>query len=96
MPRLCVVQGFMSGGCRCAQVIQLPIATAATISYVVLRPGVVDFALGASIAAGLIPLIFLGAWGASKVASDTLRLIVLVVLVIASIVLVAQLVVLEA
>jgi len=43
--------------------IQLPIATAATISYVTLRPGVLDFELGGVLAATLGPFIFLGLFG---------------------------------
>eukprot|EP00730_Choanoeca_flexa_P019906 TRINITY_DN9737_c0_g1_i3.p1 TRINITY_DN9737_c0_g1~~TRINITY_DN9737_c0_g1_i3.p1 ORF type:complete len:295 (+),score=62.97 TRINITY_DN9737_c0_g1_i3:153-1037(+) len=80
----------------CAQVIQFPIATAATVSYAVLRPDVLDYALGGCITAGLVPLIFLGAWLASRLPRQTLRLIVLGVLVVASVVLVTQLVLQEA
>lgn len=43
-----------------ALLIQLPIATAATISYVLLRPGLLDFALGGALAVTLGPFMFLG------------------------------------
>eukprot|EP00911_Craspedida_sp_UC1_P000855 UC1_evm2s650 len=78
-----------------AQVIQLPIAGAATISYVALRPGVIDWELGGCVIGGLAPGVVVGALVAHKVDAYRLKLLVCFVLVAASIALFTTLLVNE-
>eukprot|EP00039_Didymoeca_costata_P005755 m.84296 g.84296 ORF g.84296 m.84296 type:complete len:296 (-) comp12959_c0_seq7:1417-2304(-) len=74
-----------------AQMIQFPIAVAATLAQVFLSDGV-DFALGACIAAGLSPGAFIGAAIAFAVKADTLKLVISIILVVAAIFLIGKLI----
>lgn len=49
---------FVSLGC--AQTVQIPIAVASVLAYVVARPGVIDFEIGAVLSATLAPIIVVG------------------------------------
>lgn len=76
-----------------AQAVQLPIAAAATLSYLVLRPGVIEWPLAGAIALGLAPCVAVGAVIAHRVPKSTLKLTVATVLVASAVVLIAKLVV---
>eukprot|EP00040_Diaphanoeca_grandis_P028905 m.168190 g.168190 ORF g.168190 m.168190 type:complete len:304 (-) comp31501_c1_seq1:97-1008(-) len=67
-----------------AQVVQFPIAGAATVAYVTLRPGTIDFVLGGCLAAGLVPSAFIGAWVAHSIPVKQLKIAVSVILVLAA------------
>jgi uncharacterized membrane protein YfcA len=75
-----------------AQMIQFPIAVAATISGQFLSSEDIDYALGACIAAGIVPGAFLGAAIAFKLKAATLKTLVATILVLASIFLVGKLI----
>jgi uncharacterized membrane protein YfcA len=75
-----------------AQAVQTPIALAATVAYVTLRPGVIDFALGGCLMAGLVPGAFVGAKIAHSVPLHRLKLGVSAILVAASVFLIGKLV----
>jgi uncharacterized membrane protein YfcA len=75
-----------------AQMIQFPIAVAATISGQFLSSDDIDYALGACIAAGIVPGAFLGAAIAFKLKAATLKTLVATILVLASIFLVGKLI----
>ena len=76
-----------------AQAVQLPIAAASTLSYLVLRPGVIEWPLAGAIAAGLAPCVAIGAVIAHRVPKSTLKLTVATVLVVSAVVLIVKLVV---
>jgi len=78
-----------------AQVIQMPIALAATVAYVALRPGVIDFALGGCLAAGIVPGALIGATLAHRVPQAKLKIAVSVILVVAAIFLIGKLIYVE-
>eukprot|EP00055_Hartaetosiga_balthica_P017427 m.116943 g.116943 ORF g.116943 m.116943 type:complete len:358 (+) comp9314_c0_seq3:67-1140(+) len=80
----------------CAQVIQVPIATAAVVSFVITRPGVIDFELGGVLAGSLVPFLLVGAYFAHKLRSQTLKLVVAVLLVVGGVALLVQFIVKEA
>jgi uncharacterized membrane protein YfcA len=75
-----------------AQAVQLPIAAASTLSYIVLRPGVIEWPLAGAIALGLAPCVAVGAVIAHRVPKSTLKLTVATVLVVSAVVLIAKLV----
>jgi len=75
-----------------AQMIQFPIAVAATISGQFLSSEDIDYALGACIAAGIVPGAFMGAAIAFKLKAETLKTLVATILVLASIFLVGKLI----
>eukprot|EP00049_Salpingoeca_infusionum_P020352 m.363906 g.363906 ORF g.363906 m.363906 type:complete len:378 (+) comp24618_c0_seq1:62-1195(+) len=77
----------------CAQLIQLPIAIASVISYAISRPGVLDYTLGASIAAGIVPMVIIGTLLGKRFPVSILRLIVSIVLIVAGLVLLISLIV---
>lgn len=58
-----------------------------------LRPGVINFALGGCIAAGLSLLVVVGATVAHKVPARTLKIVVCAVLIVASVALLSKLLV---
>jgi uncharacterized membrane protein YfcA len=76
-----------------AQAVQLPIAAASTLSYLVLRPGVIEWPLAGAIALGLAPCVAIGAVIAHRVPKATLKLTVATVLVVSAVVLIVKLVV---
>eukprot|EP00043_Microstomoeca_roanoka_P009553 m.91171 g.91171 ORF g.91171 m.91171 type:complete len:539 (+) comp14619_c0_seq4:296-1912(+) len=86
-------QVFIALGC--AQVIQIPIAGAAVLSYVIGRPGYIDFGLGATLAVTLVPSLLFGVYVAHHVNAITLKLVVSAVMVGAGVVLFGQLVITE-
>ena len=78
-----------------AQAVQTPIALAATVAYVTLRPGVIDFVLGGCLMAGLVPGAFVGAKIAHSIPVHRLKLGVSAILVVASLFLIGKLVWIE-
>eukprot|EP00037_Helgoeca_nana_P004394 m.45299 g.45299 ORF g.45299 m.45299 type:complete len:292 (+) comp15183_c0_seq1:286-1161(+) len=75
-----------------AQAVQTPIAGAATIAYVTLRPGTIDFVLGACLMAGLVPGALVGAHLAHRVPLRKLKLLVSAILVFAATFLIGKLI----
>eukprot|EP00038_Savillea_parva_P031026 m.82357 g.82357 ORF g.82357 m.82357 type:complete len:311 (+) comp9460_c0_seq1:277-1209(+) len=75
-----------------AQAVQAPIAGAATVAYVTLRPGTINFVLGGCLMAGLVPGALIGATIAHSVPVRKLKLLVSAILVIASAFLIGKLV----
>lgn len=71
----------------------MPIAAASTLSYVVLRPGIIEWPLAGAIALGLAPCVAIGAVIAHRVPKSTLKLTVASVLVISAVILILKLVV---
>jgi len=76
-----------------AQAVQVPIAAASTLSYLILRPGVIEWPLAGAVAIGLAPFVAVGALIAHRVPKATLKLTVAVVLVVSSVVLIGKLVI---
>ena len=75
-----------------AQAVQLPIAAASTLSYLVLRPGVIEWSLAGAIAVGLAPFVAVGATIVHRVPAATLKLTVATVLVVSAATLIVKLV----
>eukprot|EP00041_Stephanoeca_diplocostata_P021185 m.488042 g.488042 ORF g.488042 m.488042 type:complete len:295 (-) comp21761_c0_seq7:39-923(-) len=78
-----------------AQVVQAPIATAATVAFVTLRPGTIDFVLGGCLSAGLVPGAIIGAAIAHHVPLRKLKISVAVILVLAAGFLIGKIIVTE-
>lgn len=96
MPMLLLLRWPIRMSLGSAQAVQLPIASASTLCYIILRPGTITWELAVAIALGLAPCAALGAVIAHKVPEAMLKLIVSSVLVLSAVILVTKLLLDEA
>jgi len=95
LPMLFIGKWDMHDAAGSAQMVQFPIALAATIATATLGKEDIDFALGACIAAGIVPGAFIGTKIAFALPKQTLKQVVAIVLVVAALFLVGKLIVTE-
>ena len=93
LPILMLVKCPIHSALGFVQAIQVPIAVASAVTYLVLRPDRIDWTIVTALALGISPAVVLGAYVADKIPAAGLKLCVATVLVICSAILVAKLVV---
>jgi uncharacterized membrane protein YfcA len=92
LPILFILDYHVHDAVGSAQMIQFPIAVAATIATQVLSTEP-DYVLGACIGAGIVPGAFIGAYAAFRLATGTLKMTISCVLVAAALILIGKLIV---